>query len=512
MLHDTLLSAGRLTPDHPAVLQPDAEGRLRAVTYRELELLADDYTAVLDGAGAGVGERVIIESQASASAVALLIACSRLGLPFIPVSPETPERRLLSIIEATEPVLYLRTGDGPHALDTPPDGVGLGHFGPAGLDLERPRAARVRHRRSVTSTDAAYMIFTSGSTGRPKGVVMSHRGISSFYRAMTSLGIVSPADRVATTSALQFDFCLLDIGLALVSGATLVPVPREMLRWPRRLLRFLRESGVTQVDGVPSIWRAALRHEPEMVAELSAVRGVLYSGEPFPLAELRLLNELLPQARVTNCFGPTEAMAFSFTQLPNPLPADLERLPIGFAYPGGEMLLIDEDGRPVDEQGVVGEIHMRGPSLFSGYWSDPEGTRRALVPDPIEPRTGQLVLRSGDLAYRGEGGELYFCGRVDSQVKIRGNRIELGEVERRLIDFPGVAAAAAVVRQSGDAEAVLSAFVVREPDAGDHDPRELNEFVRSVLPEYMVPRTIRVLHELPLNPNGKVDRPGLAML
>ena len=221
---------------------------------------------------------------------------------------------------------------------------------------------------------------------------------------------------MATTSALQFDFCLLDVGLALASGATLIPVPREMLRWPRRLLRFLKESGATQVDGVPSIWRGALRHEPEMVAALTGVRGVLYSGEPFPLAELRLLNELLPQARVTNCFGPTEAMAFSFTELPNPLPPDLDQLPIGFAYPGGEMLLIDEAGRPVDEPGVIGEIHMRGPSLFSGYWSDPEATARSRAgPDRAPHGAGRAALRRPGLPWRGRGALLLRPGRFPGE-------------------------------------------------------------------------------------------------
>jgi amino acid adenylation domain-containing protein len=506
-MHGALLSAGRETPDAPAVVALDRDGRPLITTYRELQQQVDEYAAALSELGLDVGDRVVLEAHATGSSIAMLIACSTLGLPFIPVSPETPLARLQSIMSAVEPALHLQPVDGERLVD---DGqVGVGRFGPAKLVVERVPVARVRRRREITPTDTAYMIFTSGTTGRPKGVVMSHRAIASFYGALAGQRIVGPGDRVATTSPLQFDFCLLDIGLALSSGAAIVPVPRELLRWPRRLVEFLQATGVTQVDGVPSIWYGALRHEPELVAGLTSLRGVLYSGENFPLNALRQLTGLLPQIEVYNCFGPTESMAFSVTPVPTPIPDDVERISIGFAYPGAEMTLIDEDGSPIDTPGVVGEIYMRAPSLFTGYWDDPEATRRALVPDPLNPRSGQLVLRSGDLAYRGPAGELYFCGRVDSQVKIRGNRVELGEVERKLVEFPGVSAAAAVVRQQAEGDPVLVAFIVLEPGTSDYDQSKLGAFCRESLPDYMVPRQIRVVEALPLNQNGKVDRRAL---
>jgi amino acid adenylation domain-containing protein len=441
----------------------------------------------------------------------MLLACSSLGLTFVPVSPDVPAPRLLSIIESAEPALHLQTTDG--RRDGIPDQVGTARFGPDGITVERQPPARTRHRREAVGTDAAYMIFTSGTTGRPKGVVMSHRGVLSFYRGMLQHGIVTPEDRVATTSPLQFDFSLLDIGLTLGTGATLVPVPRGLLSWPRPLLRFLTGTGATQVNGVPSIWRAALRHEPDGIAALAGqIRGVLFSGEAFPLPELRQLQSLLPHARVVNCFGPTEAMAFSLTDVPNPLPDHQDRLSIGFAYPGAEMLLIDEDGNPVREPGVTGEIHLRGPSLFTGYWDDPEATRKALVPDPLDPRSGQLVYRSSDLAHYGENGELYFIGRADLQVKIRGNRVELGEIERRLLEHPDVTAAAVVVRPREGADPVLSAYVVLAPGTEAFDKTVLSTFCKQTLPAYMVPRQVHVLDGLPVTANGKTDRRALAQL
>ncbi|HZG04702.1 MAG TPA: AMP-binding protein [Streptomyces sp.] len=506
-LHEFMLAAAGTTPDRPAVVEFAGNGDVRVTPYRRLAHLVHEYAAGLDELGLDIGDRVVLESDTSAHAIAALLACSSLGLPFIPVSPETPDQRLRTILAAAEPALYLRAaGLSRDALtERPADG----RFGPDGLTVERRPAPRVRHRRELTGTDTAYVIFTSGTTGRPKGVVMSHRAVLSFYRGMLHHGIVTDQDRVATTSPLQFDFSLLDIGLALGSGAAVVPVPRTLLRWPSRFLRVLRDTGATQVNGVPSIWRQALRHLPDELARLEAVRGVLFCGEEFPLPELRRLQQLLPHARLVNCYGATESMACSFTDVPNPLTEDVERLSIGFAHPGAEMTVIDAQGRPVEEPGVTGEIHLRSPALFTGYWDDPAATRAALVPDPLDPRSGQVVFRTGDLACRGEHGELYFCGRVDSQVQIRGNRVELGEVERRLLEFPGVTAATALVLRPPSGEAELAAFVVFGPGARVAGEAELAGFCRQALPGYMVPQTTFAVDGLPVTANGKVDRAAL---
>ncbi|MET0237502.1 MAG: AMP-binding protein [Kibdelosporangium sp.] len=507
LLHEFMLAPAKVTPDKAAVVEQGADGKLTTLSYRQLERLVHEYAFALDELGLDIGDRVVIESNTSAAAVAMFLACSSLGLTFIPVSPETPLQRVMSIIESADAALHLQAGDG--GRDDLPVEVATGRFGPTGLLIERAPKARTRYRREVVATDAAYMIFTSGTTGRPKGVAMSHRGVIAFYRGMLAHGIITSDARLATTSPLQFDFALLDIGLALGSGATLIPVPRAAVKWPRRFLGFLRESGANQVNGVPSIWRPVMRHELKGLAELVQIRGILFSGENFPLSELRQLQKALPMVRIVNCFGPTESMAFSLTDVPNPLPPDLKRLSIGFAYPGAEMILIDDDGHPIDLPNVVGQIYMRGPSLFNGYWDDEEATRAALVPDPLNPRSGQKVFRSGDLAYRGEHGELYFCGRADSQVKIRGNRVELGEVERRLTEFPSIASAVAFVRQRSGHDPELSAFVVMQPGVADFDEVALSTFCMQTMPDYMIPRDVKVLKELPVTANGKTDRAAL---
>lgn len=504
-LYGLLTAAAANDPDKPAVLDADAAGALTAVSYRQLKDRAEDYAIALDALGLDVGDRVMIEATTSAPSVAMLAACSLLGVPFVPVSPETPDNRVASIVESVEPALYVRGGNARKRAGLT-EAVATARFDADGLGevSSASRRTRPRHRREVTAIDTAYIIFTSGTTGRPKGVVMSHRSVVAFFRAVLVDGLVRPDDRIATTSPLHFDFALFDIGIALGGGATLVPIQREHVSSPRRMISLLRSARVTQIDGVPSIWRPIIRRFPELLGDLDTLRTILFAGEEFPLHELRRLQSVLPNVRMINGYGATESMACSFTEVPNPLPPDQERLSIAAVHTGAEVTLIGPDGDIVEEPGVPGEIYLRSPSLFSGYWNDPELTAEVLVPDPVDPRHGQPVLRTGDLAYRDEQCGLYFCGRVDSQVQIRGNRVELGEVETVLARVPGVqsAVAAAVPRAAGDY--VLVAFVLVADS--DFDERKARAFCEQDVPAYMVPRTIQAVTEFPLTANGKVDR------
>ncbi|MBL7253393.1 AMP-binding protein [Paractinoplanes lichenicola] len=502
-LYRLLMAPAAATPDQPAVVQPDEDGVLEEISYRALDDRIREYATVLDGLGLDVGDRVVVEADTSAAAVAMLLACAKLGLPFVPVSPQTPDSRLRTILQSVGPALHVRA-DGLADRELAEVG-GRGRFGRDGLVVELPPVRGPRRRRAVLGTDTAYIVFTSGSTGRPKGVVMSHRSIVTFLRAMRADGLAGPGDRVASTSPLQFDFALFGIGVALSSGAALVPVRREQLDSPRRMVAFLREAEVTQVHGVPSLWRPVLRHDPDLLSGLTRLRSVVFAGEEFPLPELRRLQETLPAARLVNGYGATESMAASFTDVPNPLPAGQDRLSIGHAHTGAEMTLVDQHGAAVTEPGQVGEIYLRSPALFTGYWNDPGATAGVLVLDPIEPRHGQKVLRTGDLARLGEQGELYFIGRADFQVQIRGNRVELGEIEGTLTRLPGVTAAAvSLVPRLGN-HVLMAAVVLDDPAAG-LDQAEAIAFCAKELPAYMVPRSVHALSELPLTENGKVDR------
>jgi amino acid adenylation domain-containing protein len=501
-----MLAAAETTPAAPAVIDFGSDSTIRITSYEQLEYKVRRDAEQLADLQLGVADRVVVEADTSANSIAACLACSAVGLTFIPISPQAPRQRLLSIIESASPKLFLQAERS--TLDGIEDHCGTGVFDDSGIALSSPpERTRVRYQELAT-TDAAYIIFTSGSTGRPKGVVMSHRAVVSFYHGMLHYRFVGPGDRVASTSSMHFDFAWIDIGLALGSGAAVIPVPRPMLTWPKNFARVLRETEATQVNGVPSIWRSMLQHHPQELQALPTVRTVLYAGEPFPLPELRRFQRLLPGVRIINCYGATESMACSFADVPDPLPPDLDQPSIGTAHPGAEIILLDSSGDVIDRPGVIGEIHLRSPALFTAYWDDPEATRRALVPDPIEPRSGSVVLRSGDLARRGLDGEYYLCGRVDTQVKIQGNRVELSEVERRLVQHPGVRTAAALAIRRPDNNLALVAVVVA--DQANVDSVDLASFCRQNLPPYMVPTQVVFVDELPVNANGKLDRVNLA--
>jgi amino acid adenylation domain-containing protein len=509
-VHALLTAPAATTPDKPAVLELGADGYLSSLSYRELTVLAGVYAAVLGELGLGIGDRVLIQSVTSAPAVAMIIACSALGLPFVPVSPDAPARRLRLIIDAVEPTLLARPGRGERVLDALGEPLPVVVFDRGGLAVDRIPTRRPGRYRQVIATDAAYIIFTSGTTGPPKGVVMSHRAITSLLRAVLSDGLTGADDRVASTSPLHFDFALFDIGTALGGGATLVPVPKSRLSSPRGLVALLSATSSTQVNGVPSIWRHVLRHDPGLLTTLPRLRRVVFAGEEFPLPELRRLQEMLPDVTVINGYGATESMACSFTPVPNPLPADAERLSIGAAHSGAELVLVSEAGQVIDEPGVTGELYLRSPALFTGYWGDPEATRAVLVPDPLEPRSGAVVLRTGDLAFRGEDGGLYFCGREESRVQIHGNRVELGAVESALARHPGVSASVAAMAPRSKGSRALVAFVTLADPLAGFDEAAALAFCERELPAYMVPRSVRAVPAFPLTANGKVDRARLA--
>jgi len=504
-LHGFLLRGASQLDDQAVVLEcGEPATEIRPVSYRQLATLVDRYTDQLRQLGLGVGDRVILESETSACAIALLLACSSLGVAFVPVSAEIPARRLLTVIEAAEPALVAW----PEARKDIqiPDGIGIVTFGPDSWVVDRLPEITSGRARPPVSTDVAYIAFTSGTTGRPKGVIMTHRAIVAFYRAMLSESMVATPGRVASTSPFHFDFALLDIGLAFGSGAGLVAVPRRLIWQPQKFVRFLAASEATQVNGVPSVWPPILRHAARELSALSHIRGILYSGEPFPMPVLRDLRRALPQARIVNCFGSTESVACSFVDVPKELGEDITELPIGPPRCGAAMVLVDGQGKQISTPGQVGEIYLHTPALFNGYWRDLEATRQALVPDPFDERTGQMVYRSGDLGRLGDDGRIYFCGRSDHQVKIRGNRVELGDVESAIQAIPGIDGVAVLALPAGAGSVGLFAFVATT----QADRADILSHCEATLPSYMVPLEIHLRPELPWTLNGKIDRRALA--
>lgn len=337
---------------------------------------------------------------------------------------------------------------------------------------------------------------------------MTHRAILAFFRALVNYCNLNTAAKVGTIAPLQFDFSLLDLGLTLGSGATLVQIPRKLSLIPPKLISYIDQQQITQLNCVPAIWQLLLHYAAPDIAKLHHLKTTLFAGESFPLSQIVKLQSLLPQIKIINCFGQSESIACSFTEVPNPLPANSKNLSIGFAHPGAEMLLLDENQQEINLPDQIGEIYLRGANLFSGYWKDPSATNAALIPNPLNPLSGEKIFRTGDLAYKGDQGELYLAGRRDLQVKIRGNRVELEEIERVLGQHPHITQAVAIALKEVD-NTILTAFLVGTANISVPTTQEIRSFCREILPAYMIPDQVHYLGHLPININGKVDRQAL---
>ena len=347
--------------------------------------------------------------------------------------------------------------------------------------------------------DLAYLLFTSGSTGVPKGVPIPHRALRHFLRTVTDpeLWAVGPEDVFLQPFELTFDLSVYSFMAPMVLGAACAPVPGGGVGY-LQLLDTLERHGVTVALMVPSAL-AYLRAYFEEI-ELPALRYSLFCGEALPADLATAWAARVPQAQVENVYGPTEATIFCTRYvLPAGGPADTPHgvVPIGAPMPGVEALLLDAVGHPAEE----GELCLGGPQVTPGYWRNPEKNAEAFV-----TVGGRRYYRTGDRCQRAGGGELLYLGRTDQQVKVDGYRVELGEIEHHARRLAGTAAAVVAIERQGHTQLVLWL----EGWAGA--PAELLTALGQALPSYMVPARVLSLPSLPLNSNGKVDRPRLRTL
>ena len=305
------------------------------------------------------------------------------------------------------------------------DGVRVVTFDPTTRDPAGPVAS------GVTSLDLAYILYTSGSTGHPKGVMLSHSNALSFVDWATAEFRITPSDRLSSHAPFHFDLSVFDLYAAAAASATVVLVPPTASVLPAGLRRFIDEYGITVWYSVPSVLGALARQGGLDRSPLAALRTVLFAGEVFPTGSLRRLMELMPGVRFANLYGPTETNVCTWFEVSEPPDEGAPPVPIGHAIRDDEVFAVTDDGRRA-EVGELGELYVRGGTVMSGYWGDPERTARSLVANPVGATTGGLVYRTGDLVLQRQDGAFEYVGRRDAQIKSRGYRIELGEIEAAL--------------------------------------------------------------------------------
>ena len=505
-------------PEAPAISHPSG----RTIDFGMLGAASDRLAALLVEAGLAGGDRVAFLMPKSIEAIVAMVGVLKAGGAYVPLDAAGPAPRLARILDRCQPAWVLAAGPvgamladalaarerqdpvriGWLAGDPPAAGV-TPAFGPA--DLAAHPARRIRGRG--TADGLAHILFTSGSTGTPKGVMIAHRNVVPFIDWAVDHFGMGPDDRVSGHSPLHFDLSTFDVYGAIAAGAHLHLVPPELNLLAPRLAELIRTAELTQWFSVPSALVYLDRFDAIRQDDFPSLRRLLWCGEVFPTAPLRRIMARLPHVTFTNLYGPTEAtIASSHHTLPAAPESDLDDVPIGIACPGEQLLVLDEHRQAVPA-GVVGDLHIAGVGLSPGYWQDPEATERAYGDLPAAP--GGRSYRTGDLAHVDATGLVHFHGRADSQVKSRGHRIELGEIETALSTVSGLQQAAVVgIPTSGFEGTVIACAYVPRPDVAI-DPASIRRALAGAVPAYMLPSRWLRLDRLPLNANGKVDRPAL---
>jgi amino acid adenylation domain-containing protein len=487
-LHGLFEDQARRAPDSVAAVCGQHE-----VTYQALDGRAERLAHELRRAGVGRGDLVVICMERSIDMLAGLLAILKTGAAYVPLDPEHPPARHRAILEdvraaavLTEHVAAARL---PHLQGTPaiyadavPQATGGDQHG-----AERAAAAG--------PGDRAYVLHTSGSTGRPKGVEVTHRSVVNLLWAMRGQLGVGERDRLLAVTTLSFDIAALELFLPLLAGARVVIAARETAMDGGRLLGELDRHGITVLQATPITWRLLLEAGWRGGRRLTALCG----GERCPR---ELADALVKRcAAVWNLYGPTETTIWSTSHRVQPGPGPV---PIGRPIANTLVYVLDEHLRPLPV-GVPGELYIGGDGVALGYLRQPRLTAQRFLPDPFLGSGGARVYRTGDRARWLPDGELEFLGRLDRQVKVRGHRIEVEEVEATLNRHLTVRQSVVDVR-AGELpeEQVLVGYVLPVPGQRP-DPAALADFVREHLPAYMVPQPIMLIDALPVSPNGKID-------
>ncbi|MBD0322456.1 MAG: amino acid adenylation domain-containing protein, partial [Aldersonia sp.] len=480
----------------PAAVAVDFEGA--TLTNADFDARVNQLARRLIESGVGPGSLVALAIRRSLDLVVAIHAVIATGGAYVPLDPDHPVERIDYILRASTPEAVLTTSsdrfDG--AGETPVVEIDA-------LDLTGVPAGPVadsERTRPLLPDDLAYVIFTSGSTGRPKGVAVSQRAIANQMVWMLAEYDFDASDVYLQKTATTFDVSLWGYFLPILAGAKLVVATPTGHQDPAYLAATIERQSVTVTDFVPSMLAVFIGEATP--AQCTSLRHVYAAGEALPAEVAVAFRELSP-AQLHNMYGPTEAaVSVTYREV---LASDVPMVPIGGPEWNVRVYVLDDRLRPA-AIGASGELYLAGPQLARGYLGRPELTADRFVANPFDGN-GSRLYRTGDLVRWRADGALDYLGRVDFQVKLRGQRIELGEIESQLLAHPSVGQAVVVVSATNAGERLLG-YVV--PQRGHSvDPAEVIRFVAGKLPNYMVPTAISILASFPLNASGKLDRKAL---
>jgi amino acid adenylation domain-containing protein len=468
------------------------------LTYGELNARANQLAHVLQEAGVTTETLVGVCLERGLEMIVSLLAILKAGGAYVPLDSEYPQQRLKFMLDdAQAPVLVT---DSRFAKVLPEHDGRVIH-----LDKDAPDIGRKSDRNLATEasgSNLAYVMYTSGSTGTPKGACILHRAITR-VACNTNYLQLNPSDRVAQAANSSFDAATFEIWGPLLNGASVVVMPREVLLSPPEFARQLQASRITALFLTTALFNQMVR---QVQGAFRTLRHLLFGGEAVDPAIVHALLKDRPPRRLLHMYGPTETTTFATWQAVQEVEQHATTVPIGRPIANTEVYLLDEQRQPVPV-GAVGELYIGGDGVARGYWQRPELTRERFVAHPFSDAPGARLYRTGDYGCWRTDGAIEFLGRRDQQIKIRGFRVELGEIEYELRQHSEVRNAVATIREEEPGDRRIVAYVVLDRDQGV--PADLRTRLAGKLPSHMMPSAIVPIDAIPLTPNGKVDREAL---
>ena len=504
-VHEMFAQVAERHPDLLAVESPHSR-----LSYRELHARSTLVAASAARAGIARNDLVVIFADDRQFIIESILGVLKAGAAFVPLSPAVPRKRLEAMLAQSAPKWALVQPELAQDFESVSSAFSLTRIIPENGPHEAGNG--FAPAEDLDEDGLSYIYFTSGSTGKPKAIAGRLKAIDHFIRwEIESFGL-GPGSRVSQLMSPMFDAFMRDIFVPLCSGGT-VCIPEDNNGTPDgiKLGKWIGEAGINLVHTVPSVFRLIL-NQANGSTRWDKLRHVLLSGESLLPSDVKRWHELVGAGggRLVNLYGPTETTMTKFVYVVQPADQSKKTIPIGQPMKGAKAVVLDKNGR-ICAPWRVGELYIRTPYRSLGYFKEPELTREVFVQNPFSKDPADLVYKTGDLARVLDDGNFELLGRRDNQVKIRGVRVEMEEIEAALVGCQGVSQAALVMQEETPGEKRLCAFLVPE-QGGQITVRGLRNILKDKLPEYMIPGAWGFLEKLPLTPTGKVDRQALEKL
>lgn len=467
------------------------------ITFKEYHDKSIGIAEAILEAGYGTKKPVVVYIEKGVKVLVSFMGIVYSGNFYSPIDTEMPAARVNKILEILKPELVITTKELEkefRAFDY------HGKFLFYEETKEKEESLIVQNAvSSIIDTDLLYVLFTSGSTGVPKGVCITHRSVIDYIDWVTGMFGITEQDSFGNQAPFYFDNSILDIYSAMKSGAVLHIIPQKLFSQPVLLLEYLKMHKINTIFWVPSALIVVSRLKALRNVDMTGtLKRVLFCGEVMPNKQLNIWRKYLPDVVYANLYGPTEITDACTYYIVDRKFGDDEPLPMGYPMRNTDIMVLDEDDCLVTDTDIVGELCVRGTGLSTGYYRNPEKTQAAFVQNPLNNIYEEKIYRTGDLVKYNERHELVYLSRKDFQIKHMGHRIELGEIETAVSSLPGVSLCCCLYDEK---HSRIVLFIDKNMKKD-----EINQQLKRMIPEYMLPGKIIVREEMPVNANGKIDR------